>query len=480
MALTVTKKTRTILLIILGVLVVGSGGFLIWRVTREDTVAPEDSEAGGCTGDQCCICGTDKKHCPGGDCNYSKCVDTYGCCGCWGWDDKRELCHSCSYYGRCGTLNGESFSYTQTSWPEGTFCSLGTTIPANPAFPGAGGTRTWKCEGEGGSDSGQTCSASREAAPLPPPTCGANAKDYGSNATGWVGPNKFCGNGTIVGTKPAFPDLGDSVDWYCQQSTYSNKKCTATVAESQDPDCGSRAGQSYAYDITSWSEAGGTFCSTGTVVGGASSVSFPEERGDTTWQCKTPGKAATNCSASRNAPPTPVCGSHAGSYPYGTSGWTSGNTWCSRGTPSNTPNFPEPEQTVNWKCLTGETGETNCSASQAGASCGDGICDVEENVENCPADCDDVCGDGYCTGDEDENNCSEDCGTSIPQTGLLDSVVGRIFLGLIFIILGGTVSQYSRINYFYQSVTEKHRFRQEIRKQKRIVRRREKLEDSFS
>jgi len=48
MALVITKKVRTILLIVLSVLVVGGGGFLIWRVTQEESVAPGEGEA-ACT-----------------------------------------------------------------------------------------------------------------------------------------------------------------------------------------------------------------------------------------------------------------------------------------------------------------------------------------------------------------------------------------------------------------------------------------------
>jgi hypothetical protein len=58
-----------------------------------------------------------------------------------------------------------------------------------------------------------------------------------------------------------------------------------------------------------------------------------------------------------------------------------------------------------------------------------------------------------------------------------------VSVGISFIFLGGLVSQYSRINYFLNSITKEHRFRQEIKKQRRekarADRRREKLEDRF-
>jgi hypothetical protein len=56
-------------------------------------------------------------------------------------------------------------------------------------------------------------------------------------------------------------------------------------------------------------------------------------------------------------------------------------------------------------------------------------------------------------------------------------------LGISFIFIGGLVSQYSRLNYLVNSVTEKHRFQKEIRQKKKearkTARRREKLEDRF-
>ncbi|MDD3474637.1 MAG: hypothetical protein PHP08_01890, partial [Candidatus Dojkabacteria bacterium] len=48
MAIVITKKLRTILFVILGVLVLGGGGYLLWRINQEETVAPEDSEAASC------------------------------------------------------------------------------------------------------------------------------------------------------------------------------------------------------------------------------------------------------------------------------------------------------------------------------------------------------------------------------------------------------------------------------------------------
>ena len=46
MNIKLTKNGRIVLFVILGILVLGSGGYLLWRVLQPETVAPEDSEAG--------------------------------------------------------------------------------------------------------------------------------------------------------------------------------------------------------------------------------------------------------------------------------------------------------------------------------------------------------------------------------------------------------------------------------------------------
>jgi hypothetical protein len=45
MNIRLTKKGKIVLFVILGIVVLGSGGFLLWRVLQEETVAPEEGEA---------------------------------------------------------------------------------------------------------------------------------------------------------------------------------------------------------------------------------------------------------------------------------------------------------------------------------------------------------------------------------------------------------------------------------------------------
>jgi hypothetical protein len=53
MKLRLTKTGKIVLFVILGIVVLGSGGFLLWRVLQEETVAPEEGEAGGDYGGEC-------------------------------------------------------------------------------------------------------------------------------------------------------------------------------------------------------------------------------------------------------------------------------------------------------------------------------------------------------------------------------------------------------------------------------------------
>ncbi len=60
-------------------------------------------------------------------------------------------------------------------------------------------------------------------------------------------------------------------------------------------------------------------------------------------------------------------------------------------------------------CDEGERCPDDCSRP---VFCGNGICDPfwNEDVDNCPEDCENVCGDGICRNLENEYNCYVDCG----------------------------------------------------------------------
>ena len=68
MKIAITKKGKIVLFVILGIIVLGSGGYLLWRVLQTETVAPTDSDAGGDSGDD-----TDGDYC----CRFKCCDGTW-------------------------------------------------------------------------------------------------------------------------------------------------------------------------------------------------------------------------------------------------------------------------------------------------------------------------------------------------------------------------------------------------------------------
>jgi hypothetical protein len=468
MAIVITKKIRTILLIVLGVLVLGGGAFLFWRINQEDTVAPEDSDAavicpddctqGGQTGGNYCVddewvttmpdcvkpapckdgtgwksctplppggddpdctcdCGTDKRPGVNGSCKWETvCVPTYGPCGCHGWGDP----YDCDEYGSCGTLNGGNYPASRTSWPSGTFCERGTVSPASPSFPAPGKTTTWQCTGAGAT---VNCSAKRQSLPKFTVT--------------------YDGNGGSCTPASRTVEQGSaSAPPTCTRDDYNLAGFTRTSGGSNSGNLNNETGRvgNVTADQTieaQWSES----CGDGTCAADEDANSCPV---DCDAEC-----GDNYCTHDENAATCPDdCDADCG------------DGYCTHDEDAGT--CPE-----------------DCDAD-----CGDGICSGDETPLSCPADCDSVCGDGMCTEGEDYDNCPADCeggggSTTVPQTGVLDTVLGRVSLGVSFIFLGGLVSQYSRINYLWNSITEKHEFRQEIKKQKRVAKRRKKLEDRF-
>jgi hypothetical protein len=505
MALVITRKTRTILLIVLAVLVVGGGGFLIWRVTREETVAPEDSEAAqGCYmgseigGDFCglngnescdsstcycatphpttginywkassaskcdeptippgnepgceCCCGTDCRPGINGNCNYTEvCIPTYGPCGCYGWGDSYGDCYKVKYDGNGGTCTPSELT-VQTGKPATVTVSCKRTGYKISSFTKVSGSANLN------SSTGALTNVTSNV------TVKANWVKEAPKV--YTVTYKAGANGSISGTKVQKVNHGES-----------------TTQVQAVPNSG--------YHFGGWSDGRDSNPRKDTNVTKDITVTatFSLSCGD--GICAADENANT-CPADCDA----VCGDNYCTHDENASicpddcEAVCGDGYCTHD--ENAENCPDDcDANCGDGYCTGDETRLTCP-TDCEAVCGDGYCTDDENAQNCPTDCDDECGDGYCTGSEDTNNCPEDCGTGvitegpIPQTGIFDTVFARISVGLSFIFLGGLVSQYSRINYFFNSITEEHRFKQEIREQKRIAKRdakrRKKLEENF-
>jgi hypothetical protein len=509
MALTITRKTRTILLIILAVLVVGGGGFLIWRVTREETVAPEEGEAADAkcdvgywlpyNDDYYCISGKMIKGSQVSPGCYQGYYDSDLGRNCWkkvstpSPTPTYTLTYTAGSGGKIsGTTTqkvkkGNSGSkvtavpnsgYTFSKWSDGktsasrTDTNIRSNLSVTAQFTAQKYTVTYN--GNGG-----TCTpTSREIThgqTSAKPTCSRT----GHTLTGFTKTSGSCGsldsttgavtnvtcNLTIKATweKKTYTVTYDANGGTCEPTTRSVEYGN----DSEAPTC-TRSG----YYIASFSRTEGSGGNLNTETGVISNVSG-DQTIQVTWS-KSCGDGT--CAEDENAQNCPAdCSANCG------------DGYCTHDeTALSCPEDCEANCGDGY-CTHDENAET--CPDDCDEDCGDGLCTGDENAQNCPADCDSVCGDGYCTAGEDSENCPEDCGEpvaqgdTVPETGIFDSVLGKISLGLSFIFLGGLVSQYSRINYLFNSISEKREFRKEIKRKRRekvkTSKRRSKLEDRF-
>jgi len=534
MALVITKKTRTILLIILAVLVLGGGGFILWRVLQEETVAPEDSEAAAALGffeNVWCDSTTDGRIAVSGwACDSttgdSKKISVYvdgELVGTTTSDRERGDSTAIATYCKGSGDRGFYFRTTENYYGEHDVqVKVGTQILKDPTPPHELLLQSVTCptleqytvtySGNGGTcsptsrtvDSGGTSAA---------PTCTRT----GYTLTKFSKSSGTCGslNTSTGAVTNVTCDLTIKATWTKKTYTvtYDANGGTCSPAsrtvEYRDtaaaPSC-SKSGY-YVAGFKRTSGGGGTL---NTATGVITNVS-----GNQTIQVlwsKSCGDGT--CASDENANSCPVdcpaeCGD--GYCTHGENAFTCpddcdaecGDGYCTHGENASTCPDDCDAECGDGYCTHDENAET-CS-EDCDEDCGDGVCTGGETPLTCPADCESVCGDDLCTEGEDEDNCPEDCetvisqngedeeeygedeeesgGESIPQTGIFDTILGRISLGVSFIFLGGLVSQYSRINYFFNGISEKRRFRRDVRrarrKEEKILRRRERLEKRF-
>jgi len=367
------NKKRIIILSILAFVFLASGIFLLWRVNQPETVAPEESEAGEGTS---CDCGTDKKYCS--TCSdWQSCLDEFGCCDCHGWKSSGS-CYNCGQYAICGSLDGENFSYTVTSWPYTDFCGNGvyggTPSPSSPAFPQVGKTTTWQCVGAART---VNCSASRQALPT------------------YTVTYKVGINGSLTGTKTQSVSHGGS-----------------TTSVTAVPNSG--------YYFGGWSDGKSTNPRKDTNVTGNITVTatFSLSCGNGTCEAD---ETAQSCPADCDA--------------------DCGDGYCTHDETVLSCPDDCAANCGDGYCTHDETNVTcpeDCSADCGDDYCDP----ETETAVNCPADCDPNCGDGYCTHEEDVSNCPEDCGPAtsggVPSTGIFDDTKTAMTSGFLLIFLGFT------------------------------------------
>jgi len=134
-------------------------------------------------------------------------------------------------------------------------------------------------------------------------------------------------------------------------------------------------------------------------------------------------------------------------------------------------------------------GDGVCSSSESISTCpidcpvrcGDAICSEGEDVRTCPSDCPASCGDGICSTGESSTNCPKDCGGSVPKTGIFDYSKTTILGGIILLLIGFSwTSIYSFSLKTINSLSSTSQKLKEERYRKTMIQRREKLERKIS
>jgi hypothetical protein len=200
----------------------------------------------------------------------------------------------------CGTAK-QDYVYNVSAY-SGTYCAMGTSTPATPAFPAQGGSTTWTCPVTSGSPI--PCTATRAPAPVAG-VCGVAATTYVYSATAYSG--ALCSTGASSPTTPAFPGLGSSINWSCLGINGGASPSCAASRNNPPPVAGVCGGAATTYGYTAGGFSG-AYCS----VGDASpaSSSFPAVGSSVSWSCLgTYGGSSPSCTAFRSNPPPLVGGS---------------------------------------------------------------------------------------------------------------------------------------------------------------------------
>ncbi len=249
--------------------------------------------------------------------------------------------------GACGGAAG-NYPYNASGY-NGAYCNAGTAN-STPAFPAAGNSTSWTCLGLNGGNNSAICTTTRAATPAN----GACGSSNGSNFYSAPSVN-LCstayGNSAVSGSGPW--------SWTCYGANGgSNASCGANL--SVNGACGSSNGSNF------YSAPSANLCNAG-------SNSAVSGSGPWSWTCTgTNGGSTASCSA--NLIVDGVCGSAAGAYGSGATGYN--GAYCNAGSPNATPAFPAAGNSTSWTCL-GSNGGNNSAicvatrnASPVNGACG--------------------------------------------------------------------------------------------------------------
>ncbi|MCX6722883.1 MAG: right-handed parallel beta-helix repeat-containing protein, partial [Candidatus Staskawiczbacteria bacterium] len=276
-----------------------------------------------------------------------------------------------------GVCNSNTIgSYTSSeTFPRSSYCSAGTTNPATPTNPAAGGSTSWTCVGLSGGATSVMCTAIRALAPING-ACGTAAKTF-TYSDPFPDTYTICATGTASAVSPVGgPVEGGSATWTCTGLNNGTTSGTCTATRTASPGACGEAARAYTY-----SEAFATsgWCVTGTANPAA--PTNPAQGGSSTWNCV--GSTTVSCTAERAAAPiigscgTAISTNHIFAY---NETFPGSYTYCAKGTANPAAPILAVGGTTTWMCngLNGGGNSGNCTAQKAATPI-NGQCNTSTN-----------------------------------------------------------------------------------------------------
>ena len=139
---------------------------------------------------------------------------------------------------------------------------------------------------------------------------------------------------------------------------------TSILEVVEPPRCGTLDKQTFPYGTQTWPST--SFCLEG--ESSPSTPTFPNFGSTTNWRCVNEESDSVSCSATRESPPPPRCGTlDKQIFTHTTQSWPTG-TFCSEGTANPlSPTFPALGSSTNWGCVSLDNTSVSCTASRESA-----------------------------------------------------------------------------------------------------------------